>query len=39
MYFENLSEIPALASAYSSTIFNLEKNPNIRTTYLIEPDE
>ena len=39
MYFENLSEIPALASAYSSTIFNLEKNPNIRATYLIEPDE
>lgn len=39
MYFENLSEIPALAAAYSSTIFNLEKNPNIRATYLIEPDE
>ena len=39
MYFENLSEIPTLASAYSSTIFNLEKNPNIRATYLIEPDE
>ena len=39
MYFENLSEIPALAAAYSSTIFNLEKNPNIRATYLIEPNE
>ena len=39
MYFENLSEIPTLAAAYSSTIFNLEKNPNIRATYLIEPDE
>ena len=39
MYFENLSEIPTLAVAYSSTIFNLEKNPNIRATYLIEPDE
>ena len=39
MYFENLSEIPALAAAYSSTIFNLEENPNIRATYLIEPDE
>ena len=39
MYFENLSEIPALAAAYSSTIFNLEKNPNIPATYLIEPDE
>ena len=39
MYFENLSEIPALAAAYSSTIFNLEKNPNIRATFLIEPDE
>ena len=39
MYFENLSEIPALAAACSSTIFNLEKNPNIRATYLIEPNE
>ena len=39
MYFENLSEIPALAAAYSSTIFNLEKNPNIHATYLIEPDK